>query len=84
MFPRMACGNSFCFTWHGSCSFSSVTEMSGESLTEGPRMLHFIFLVLAVAAWWAAYSEGMIPTAMTAIGLFFASYALCMAALFRE
>ena len=47
-------------------------------------MLHFIVLVLALTAGWAAYAEGIIPMETAAIGLFFAAYALCMAALFKE
>ena len=47
-------------------------------------MLHFIFLILAMAAGWAAYSEGMIALGTAVIGLFFGSYLLCMRVLFHD
>ena len=47
-------------------------------------MLHFIFLISAIAAGSAAYADGMIPMGVAVIGLFFAAYALCMGVLFHD
>ncbi|MGI9414406.1 MAG: hypothetical protein ACR2PM_12100 [Hyphomicrobiales bacterium] len=47
-------------------------------------MLHFLFISMALGAGWMAYTDGLIPMQVAAIGLFFTAYACCMGVLYRS